>query len=444
MTAASVEPVSGGRDVPRVIWSWALYDWANSAFTTLVVTFIYATYFTKSFGTDPELTASWWGRAVSLSALAIAILSPVLGAAADRAGARKRFLMVTTLICVVGTTLLAFVVPGTPHAVTLALGIFVVANIAYEIGNVFYNSFLSEIASPARIGRISGYGWGLGYAGGLVCMAVALVGFVQPAEPWFGISTANGWNVRATNILVSLWFLVFALPLFLAVPERRKAAVRFEPLAAFRELAETFRQLRRYRETFKFLVARLIYNDGLVTIFAFGGIYAANEFGLSFSQVLVFGVVLNVAAGLGAFLFGVVDDRLGGKWTILASLIALTGATALAVWAPNATWLWVAGILIGIFVGPNQSASRSLMGRFVPERRQAEFFGFFAFSGKATSFMAPLLYGEAAKAFGSLRAGVATVAIFFVVGGVLLLGVDEQAGIAAAADEGRGTIDDRR
>ncbi len=236
MTAASVEQAPSGRDVPRVVWSWALFDWANSAFTTLVVTFIYATYFTKSFGTDPELTASWWGRAVSLSALAIAILSPVLGAAADRAGARKRFLMVTTLVCVVGTTALAFVVPGTPHAVTLALGIFVVANIAFEIGNVFYNSFLSEIASPARIGRISGYGWGLGYAGGLVCMAVALVGFIQPAEPWFGISTANGWNVRATNILVALWFVVFALPLFLAVPERRKAELRFEPLAAFREL----------------------------------------------------------------------------------------------------------------------------------------------------------------------------------------------------------------
>lgn len=430
MTAVPLEPLP--RDVPRVTWSWAMFDWANSAFTTLVVTFIYATYFTKTFGPDPELTASWWGRAVSTSAIAIALLSPVLGAAADRAGARKRFLAVATVACIAGTALLAFVRPGTPHAVRNALVTFAIANVAFEIGGVFYNSFLSDIASPARIGRVSGLGWGVGYLGGLVCMGVALVGFVQPATPWFGISTAEGWNVRVTNLLVAAWFGLFALPLFLFVPERRKGAVHFRPRETFGELARTFGEIRRYRETFKFLVARLIYNDGLVTIFAFGGIYAANAFGFTFSQVLIFGVVLNVAAGLGSFLFGVVDDRLGGKRTILASLVALTAATVLAVWAPSATWLWVAGILIGIFVGPNQSASRSLMGRFVPERKAAEFFGFFAFSGKATSFLAPLLYGEAATRFGSLRAGVATVALFFIVGGALMLTVDERAGIAAA------------
>jgi UMF1 family MFS transporter len=155
---------------------------------------------------------------------------------------------------------------------------------------------------------------------------------------------------------------------------------------------------------------------------------------MSFTQVLLFGVVLNVAAGAGAFLFGFVDDRVGGKRTILLSLAALIVATLLAVWAPTTTWLWVAGILIGLFVGPNQSASRSLMARFVPDKHQAEFFGFFAFSGKATSFLAPLLYGEAARAFGSLRAGVATILIFFVVGAILLSRVDERAGIAAAAE----------
>ncbi|HRP07078.1 MAG TPA: MFS transporter [Gemmatimonadales bacterium] len=408
------------RDTPKVVWSWALFDWANSAFTTLVVTFIYATYFTRSFDPDPELAAAWWGRAVSISAIVIALLSPVLGAAADRAGARKRFLLITTLVCVAGSAVLAFVVPGTPNAVITALVAFAVANIAFELGNVFYNSFLPEIASPERIGRISGYGWALGYAGGLACMAIALVGFVQPEVPWFGLSKESGWNIRATNLLVAGWFLVFALPLFRNVPEQQLGAVRLAPGEAFRALASTFRELRRYGEVFKFLLARLVYNDGLVTIFAFGGIYAANTFGLSFSQVLMFGVALNVAAGLGAFLFGFVDDRLGGKRTVMLSLLALCGATLLAVWAPNATWLWVAGILIGIFVGPNQSASRSLLARMVPEEKQAEFFGFFAFSGKATSFMAPLLYGEASRLFGSLRAGVATVLVFFVVGMVLL------------------------
>lgn len=410
----------------KVVWSWALFDWANSAFTTLVVTFIYATYFTRTFGDDPELTASWWGRAVSLSAVAIAILSPILGAAADRAGARKRFLAATTIICVAGTALLAFVAPGTPNAVPLALATFVVANIAFELGNVFYNSFLPDVADASSVGRVSGYGWALGYVGGLVCMAVALIGFVQPETPWFGLSKEAGWNIRATNLLVAAWFLVFALPLFRILPERRIGAVRFAPAEAFRALAGTFREIRRYGEVFKFLLARLVYNDGLVTIFAFGGIYAANTFGLSFSQVLMFGVALNVAAGLGAFLFGFVDDRLGGKRTVMFSLMALSGATLLAVWAPNATWLWVSGILIGIFVGPNQSASRSLMARMVPPEKQGEFFGFFAFSGKATSFLAPLAYGEASRAFGSLRAGVATVLVFFVVGMLLLARVREQ------------------
>ncbi len=419
------------KDQPRTVWSWALYDWANSAFTTLVVTFIYATYFTSAFGSDPELTASWWGRAVSITAVIVAMLSPILGAAADRAGARKRFLLASLVICATGTALLALVRPGSANAVLLALAIFIVANVAYEIGNVFYNAFLPVIASPARIGRISGYGWGLGYVGGLVCMAIALVAFVGDT-PWFGLSTAEGWNVRATNLLVAGWFVAFAVPLFLFVPERRLGPLRFEPAATFRRLGETFRNIRRYREAFKFLVARLVYNDGLATIFAFGGIYAGNEFGLSLQEVLLFGVVLNVAAGLGAFAFGFLDDQIGGKRTVMISLAALSGATVLAVWAPTAGWLWLAGVLIGVFIGPNQSASRSLMGRFTPERHQAEFFGFYAFSGKATSFLAPLLYGEAARAFGSLRAGVATVLVFFVVGAFLLASVDEKAGVAAA------------
>lgn len=413
------------RDNPKVIRSWALFDWANSAFTTLVVTFIYATYFTRSFSTDETLSTAWWGRGVAVSAVLVAILSPVLGAAADRAGARKRFLVATTFTCVVGTAALAFVVPGGAGAVPLAITLFVIANVAFELGNVFYNAFLPDIASPARIGRVSGFGWALGYAGGLVCMAVALVGFVQPETPWFGLAKEGGANIRATNLLVAGWFLAFAVPLFRNVPEVRSGPVRFEPLAAFRTLGETFKDIRRHAHVFRFLLARLVYNDGLVTIFAFGGIYAANAFGFTLTEVLYFGVALNVAAGLGAYAFGFVDDRLGGKRTVMLSLLALTGAALLAVWAPTATWLWVAGILIGLFVGPNQSASRSLMARMVPEEKQGEFFGFFAFSGKATSFLAPLAYGEASRAFGSLRAGVATVVVFFVVGMVLLSRVQE-------------------
>jgi len=432
MTApASPASPSSPRDVPRIIWSWAFYDWANSAFTTLVVTFIYSTYFTKAIAPDEVTGTTWWSRAIGLSAVLIALLSPIMGAAADRGGTRKRSLAVATGVCVTGSVLLAFIAPGMPNAALLALGVFVVANVAFEMSMVFYNAFLPTIASQDKIGRVSGYGWGLGYVGGLLCMVIALVGFVQPDVPWFGLSTENGFNVRATNLLVAGWYLVFSLPLFVNVPERRTGAKTLNIREAFAELGRTFRAVGRYREVAKFLIARLIYNDGLVTVFAFGGIYAAGTFGMPLSEVIMFGIALNVFSGLGALAFGFVDDKVGGKTTVLVTLVALSVATLLAVWAPTKTWLWVAGILIGIFVGPNQSASRSLMGRFVPEKHQAEFFGFFAFSGKITSFMGPILLGTATAMFASQRAGVATVLIFFVIGGGLLLAVNERAGIAA-------------
>jgi len=431
MTAAPGPPP---RDVPRVIWSWALYDWANSAFTTLVVTFIYATYFTKAMAPDEVTGTAWWSRAVAVSAVLTALLAPVLGAAADRAGAHKRLLAAATALCVAATAALGFVPPGLPHGALLALTLYVVADISFETGYVFYNAFLPVIASPARIGRVSGYGWGLGYVGGLVCLLVALVGFVQPEIPWFGLSKAGGFNIRATNLLVAAWFLAFALPLFAVVPEQRRSGVRLDVRAAFQEMGRTLRAIGRYREIVRFLVARLVFNDGLVTVFAFGGIYAAGTFGMTLSEVITFGIAINLASGLGALAFGFLDDRIGGKRTILVTLVALTAATGLAVWAPTRGWFWLSGMLIGVFVGPNQSASRSLMGRFVPERHQAEFFGFFTFSGKVTSFAGPLLLGVVTAALHSQRAGVATVLGFFLLGGVLLLRVNEKQAINEARD----------
>lgn len=420
------------RDDPKVIASWAVYDWANSAFTTLVVTFVYAYYFTQAIAPDDVTGTTLWSRAVGGSALAVALLSPIAGAMADRGGRRRRYLAISTALCIASTAALAFVGPGTAGAIPLALLLFATANLGFEMGMVFYNAFLPSIASPERIGRVSGYGWGLGYVGGLACLVVALVGFVRPETPWFGISTAEGFNIRATNLLVAAWFLVFSLPLFLFVRETPVPGIRPDIRAAFAELAQTFRAVRRYREIVMFLIARLIYNDGLVTVFAFGGIYAAGTFGMPLSEVIVFGIALNVTAGLGALVFGHVDDRIGGKRTIMLTLVGLATATALAVWAPTKTWLWVAGLLIGIFVGPNQAASRSLMARFVPERHQTEFFGFFAFSGKITAFMGPLLLGAVTGWFGNQRAGIATLLLFFILGGGVLRAVNEQRGREAA------------
>lgn len=434
MHDAQQTPADLPKDQPKTLAAWCFFDWANSAFTTLVVTFIYATYFSQTFAPDQDTGTAWWSRGVAVSSLIIAALSPLFGAIADRGGSRKRFLLGSTLTCVLATVILTFVTPDQPNAVWIALGLFVVGNVAFEMSMVFYNSFLPVVASSARIGRISGYGWGAGYVGGLLCLVVALLGFVGlgDAAPWFDLSQENAFNVRATNLLVAGWFLLFSLPLFLFVREPKGTVDGgFDVGAALASLRQTFRDIQRYREVVKFLFARLIYNDGLITIFAFGGIYAAGTFGMTFSEVIQFGIILNVAAGLGALVFGFFDDKLGGKTTVMVSLVALALCALLAVLSPSKTLFWVAGIGIGIFAGPNQSASRSLMGRFVPEKHQSEFFGFFAFSGKATAFMGPLLLGLLSEHFGQ-RAGVSVVIGFFIVGGLLLMSVDEERGMAAA------------
>jgi UMF1 family MFS transporter len=414
----------------RSVGSWALYDFANSPFTTLVVTFVYATYFTQAIAGDAIRGTVLWSRAVTISALAVALASPILGALADRGGYRKLFLLVSTVICAGATIALYPVLPG---QVLRALGIFIVANIAFELANVFYNAFLPEIAPPQRIGRISGFGWALGYLGGLAALVVALFTLVEPEVPWFGFVRAQGENIRATNLLVAVWYLVFSLPIFFWVAEDRarvspRRQVARETLA---QLMTTFRKMRRFRQIVRLLIARLLYNDGLITIFAFGGIYAAESFGFSMEEVLIFGIALNVAAGIGAFAMGYLDDRIGGKRTIQITLVGLILATVIAIVAPGKGWLWVAGLIIGLFVGPNQAASRSLMARFVPRDAENEFFGFFAFSGKLTAFLGPLLLGVLTQATGSQRAGLAVVGVLFVVGLLLLGTVDEREGMNA-------------
>jgi len=422
------QPITGD---PRAIWSWALYDFANSPFTTLVITFVYGTYFTQVIASDPILGTTLWSRAMTITALVVALCSPILGALADRGGYRKALVLLFTLICVVPTAALYGVLPG---QVMAALVLVVIANIAYEFAFVFYNAFLPDIAPSERIGRVSGLGWGLGYMGGLAALGVALVTLVQPETPWFGFSREAGENVRATNLLVAGWFVVFSIPLMLWVREDRSQVSKAGHILtdAVKQLAGTFREIRRYQEIVKFLVARFIFNNGLVTIFAFGGIYAAETFGFSLEEVMVFAIALNLAAGVGALLMGHLDDWIGGKRTVVLSLVGLIVATLLAVFATTKLWFWVAGIIIGICAGPNQAASRSLMGRFVPPRSENEFFGFFAFSGKMTAPLGPLLFGELTILSGSQRVGVATVLAFFVIGLVLMLAVDEEKGIRAA------------
>ncbi len=413
----------------RAVFSWSMYDFANSSYHALVLTFVFSTFFTTQIASDKIIGTALWSRGITLSALIVAILSPFMGAFADAGGYRKRILKYLTIAAAIGTAGLYTVLPG---EVLKGLVLFVGTNIAMELAVVFYNAFLPDIAPPEKIGRISGFGWAFGYVGGLSAMLIAMVGLVQPETPWFGFSRELGENIRATNLLVAVWFLLFSLPLFLFVKEKSTKKMRglgklFATTSG--QLVATFREIKQYRQIVKLLFARLFYNDGLITIFAFGGIYAAGTFGFEFEEILFLGIVLNITAGLGAFVFGFVDDILGGKKTIQITIIGFIFSTIIAVLAPNKTMFWISAIITGLFSGPNQAASRSLMARFVPMDKENEFFGFFAFSGKATAFLGPLLLGVLTELFNSQRAGIAVVIILFILGGLILRTVNEEEGM---------------
>ena len=409
----------------KEIWSWCFYDFGNSAFTTLVITFIYSTYFTKAIA-ENEIDGTYlWSQAIAITAVIVSLLSPILGAIADKGGYRKIFLALTTYISIGATALLFFPIKG---QILFALILVVIANVNFELGGVFYNAYLPEIVSLKKIGRISGIGWGAGYLGGLLAMLVAMIGFVSPDVPWFGLNIDTGEHIRATNILVAAWFFIFTLPAILYLKEKKVESanrIGIVVLNSIQALKKTFQEIKIYKNTVRFLISRLIYNDGLVTIFAFGAVYASGTFGFTFNEIMIFGIVLNIAAGLGAFLMGYIDDVIGGKLTIQISLIGLMIAVLLAVFANSKLLFWVSGIIVGLFAGPNQSASRSLMGRLTPPDKINEFYGFFAFSGKLTSFLGPMLLGIFTKYFSSQRYGVAVVFIFFFVGFLLMRNVNE-------------------
>jgi UMF1 family MFS transporter len=407
--------------------AWCIYDWANSAFPTVIVTFVFSTYFTSAVAANPVEGAASWGHAVAGSALLIALLSPIFGAIADANGRRKPFLFAFSGICAVATACLWFVRP-VPTDVTLALTLFVIANVAFEVGTVFYNAMLPGLVPSERIGRLSGWGWGLGYAGGLVCLVVVLLGLVQADPPPFGLDKAAAEHVRAVAPFAALWFCIFAAPAFLFVPDGVSAGIGIGMATrrGLATLAGTVRRARSFRNIGRFLVAQLFYIDGLNTLFAFGGIYAAGTFGMPTAEIIQFGIALNVAAGLGAAAFAWIDDWIGAKRTIL---IALAGMMALGVpllLVDDKAAFWALAVPLGIFFGPAQAASRSLMGRLAPPELRAEMYGMATLSGRITSFLGPATLAWATAAFASQRAGMATVLVFLAVGFALLWSVKDR------------------
>ncbi len=412
--------------------AWCLYDWANSAFPTIIATFVFSAYFTQAVAETPERGTVLWGWATALSGLLIAVLSPVLGAIADRGGGRKPWLAAFALVTIVASGTLFLVEPD-PAFVLLALALVIVANTGFEVGNVFYNALLPEVAPARWLGRVSGWAWGLGYAGGLAALVLALV-FLVTADPApFGLDPESQEHVRATTLLVAVWYAAFAWPLFVFVPDRHRdpAPAAGGALATAREglatLWTTLKALpRRDPNLLRFLIARMLYTDGLTTLFAFGGIYAAGTFGMSFDDVIAFGIAMNVAAGLGAAGFAWVDDRIGSRNTVLIGLVGMTVFGTAILLIDDVALFWVFGLALSVFFGPVQAPSRTLMARLAPEDLRAEMFGLFALSGRVTAFLGPAVLAWVVLGTDSQRWGMASILLFLIPGLLLMLTVRER------------------
>ncbi len=409
---------------PAIV-AWCCYDWAITAGPVVIDTFIFSVYVTRSVAPSPEQGTAAWSQALAVAGFAVAVLAPLLGAIADRTGRRKPWIALFTVVAVTAMATLFWVLPS-PSSMPLALVTMAIAVVSRELALVFYNAMLPGLVPPDHLGRLSGWGWAVGYLGGIGCLVLALFGLVKGDPPLFGLlGTHDLENIRAVAPLAALWFAVFALPLFLFVPDRPATAIGWRQAVAdgARTLARTGCGARRYRDIAVLLVASALFRDGLATLFAFGGIYAAGSFGMSFQEILLFGLALNAMAAAGAAGFAWIDDRIGAKPTILISLSALLGFGAGILLAHDKGWFWGLAMGLGVFIGPAQAATRSLLARMAPPDMVTEMFGLYSLSGKAVAFLGPLTLGIVTTAFGSQRAGMATILGFFLVGLLLMLAV---------------------
>ena len=438
---------------PRAaVISWIFFDWAAQPYFTLITTFVFAPYFASFVAPDPASGQALWGFATAAAGLMIALMSPVLGAIADASGRRKPWIAGFGVLLVIGSGLMWFGRPGDASVIPPLLLAYAIASVGVEFATVFNNAMMPTLVPPEKIGRLSGTGWATGYIGGIISLVMVL-GFLAAnpdtgrtlfgLTPLFGLDPVTHQGDRITGPLTGIWFIIFVLPMFLLTPDYPSR----RPLrAALREgltgLKQTLGELPKQKAMATFLLANMIYTDGLVSLFAFGGIYAAGTFGWHTIQIGTFGIILAIAGTLGAWLGGKLDDRLGPKRVITASMLVLLFAiTAILLVDKDSIFLvkvappvpgaalfsgaaerayLVLGCLIGAAGGPLQAASRTLLIRLAPRDRIAQYFGLFALTGKVTSFIGPLLIGAITAITASQKAGMATLVVFFVAGLVLL------------------------
>ena len=453
----SVAATTERRNPPRgAVASWLLFDWAAQPFFTLVTTFVFAPYFASRIAATPVEGQALWGYATGAAGLVIALLSPALGAIADAGGSRKPWIAAFSVLLVAGSFALWWAAPGADQAVAIALVAFAVGTIGAEFATVFTNAMMPDLVDESRLGRLSGTGWGIGYVGGLVSLVVALgflVGDPATGRTLFGVTpvldldAARFEGDRATGPFTAIWYVVFVLPLFLFTPDvPRRLGFRPAVRRGLADLGETIAGLRRHANAARYLLANMLYTDGLVALFAFGGIYAAGTFGWTSIELGLFGILLTVTGTIGALLGGLLDDRIGPKRVILGALSVLIFASlgilsvdgshvAFVIAAtppvpgdglfasPSEQAYLVLGALIGAMAGPLQAASRTLMVKVSPRERMTQFFGLYALTGKVTSFIGPLSIGALTAFSGSQRIGISVLVVFFAAGGLILVKV---------------------
>ncbi|MBM3162199.1 MAG: MFS transporter [Chlorobi bacterium] len=418
---ANPQEPGGNRGVGKVI-SWLFFDFANTSFSVMMVTFAFPLYFKNVIcGGDPSGDVLW-GAGVSLSMLLVAVVSPVLGAASDYTGMRKRYLFFFTMLSVLATVLLGFSGPG--MAVS-AIILFVLANMGFEGGLVFYDSYLKEITSEKSIGRVSGYGFAMGYLGSLSILLL-----MRPLLGG-GIVPENALNVQTGFFVTALFFAVFSLPLFLVLRDDRKRDGRAISLPlvvrSIREVTHTVRHIMSYPDLARFLLAYFFYNDAILTVIAFSSIYAQNTFGFTTGELIVFFMLVQTTAIAGSVLFGFITDRIGPKRTIVFTLMIWFVVVLAAVFADSKELFFPAGMLAGMAMGSSQAASRSMMAKLTPREHVAEFFGFYDGTfGKASAIVGPLVFGMISVQSASQKVALSSLLAFFGIGLVLMLRVRSQ------------------
>ena len=404
----------------KKVFNFALYDFANSAFTTIIITFIFSTYFAKQIAPNPILGQSYWGWAIGITGILVALTGPLIGSIADKKNCTEFFIKLFTIICVILTSLLWFSQPSEKYLL-YTLIIVALANFFYELSLIFYNSILKRISNSNNLGKSSGFGFALGYLGGILILIVCIKIFIDTDVLPFGLSKENSENIRATSIVVALWYLFFSIPFLFSL--KKKIKNKIEKSSNNTKKIKNLFWDKGLNNLGKFLIARMLYADGLNAIIIMGGIFAVGVFDLEIKDLLVLSVLMNITAFTGAIIGGYANDKFSSKSVIIFSLLGLIFSSTIILFIKTKIFFLIFASINGFFIGPIQSASRVFITKSIDKNNQASGFGLFALSGKLTSFIGPLLVSTLTYISNSQRIGFSATIILLLIGLLILLKV---------------------